>query len=118
MSILQEAFMRRLPRPKYLQIVSADFTASDRGLRADLRQTEALAMTADLQLIRVRLLNALGCLPGVLQLLTTIAAYVFGRDSARLGLEPLSELLGHPGQPQFAKRALNASAEWQKRSGV
>lgn len=78
-------------------------------------------MSADVQLIRLRILNALSCPPSVMTLETTIASYMLSLGSARpvrLGLEGISELLGNPGQRRYAQRALNNSQEWQKRANV
>jgi hypothetical protein len=69
-------------------------------------------------LVAVRILNLLEAPPNVIQLETTIAAFMFGRESVMLGLEPLAEMLGHAGQPKYAQRALKASSVWQARSGI
>lgn len=75
-----------------------------------------------LNLSRIRLLNSLGCPSRVLLLETTIASYMEERKSARLGLEPLADLLGHTGDPEskrkFARRLLDDSRAWQKQANV
>jgi hypothetical protein len=82
---------------------------------------EAAAM-ACLNLIRLRLLNNLSCPPSVAMIETVIASFMLGRESGRLGLEGLAELMGHSGSPEaarkFAQRSLDVSSAWQKRANV
>ncbi len=71
-------------------------------------------------LIRRRLLNALNCPPKVMTVVTTVSDYMEALDNIpiRLGLEPLAELMGHPGQPKFAQRALDETQHYEKTANI
>src|SRR4051812_45363497 len=74
-------------------------------------------MPVDLQLIRTRLLNALGCPSRIIMLETTIASLMLGRESCGFGLDALAELLGYDNR-KSAARLLDQSAAWQQAANV
>lgn len=75
------------------------------------------AASVDVQLIRTRLLNALGCPTRIMMLETTIASLMFGHESVGFGLEPLAEFLGYDSRKSVS-RLLKESAEWQRAANV
>lgn len=87
--------------------------------RGDTLHVEQSARAAgvDVQLIRVRLLNALGCPTRVILLETTIASLMVGRESAGYGLEALAEFMGFDSR-RSVSRLLDESAAWQQAANV
>jgi hypothetical protein len=75
------------------------------------------ASFVDLQTIRIRLLNALGCPARIISLETTIASLMVGRESAGYGLEALAECLGYDNR-RSVSRLLNESAAWQRAANI
>ena len=59
---------------------------------AESRCDRPTALPIDLQLIRTRLLNALGCPTRIMMLETMIASLMLGRESAGYGLEAVQLL--------------------------
>jgi hypothetical protein len=75
------------------------------------------ASFVDLQTIRIRLLNALGCPARIISLETTIASLMVGRESAGYGLEALAECLGYDNR-RSVSRLLDESATWQRAANI
>lgn len=79
--------------------------------------THGRTTTADLQLIRTRLLNALSCPSRIMMLENTVASLMLGRESVGFGLEALAELLGYDNRKSVS-RLLDQSAAWQQVANV
>lgn len=113
---------RHMSRRYCLGLVSPRSTSRGQRVAVSSRRgSEALAMI-DPGLIRILVLNALECPSEVTHTQLTIASYLYGRQSAKLGLEPLAELMGHTGnhhsKVMFAYRRLNSFEAWQKKANV
>lgn len=79
--------------------------------------TNGKITTVDPQLIRTRILNALGCPSRIMMLENTIASLMLGRESVGFGLDALAELLGYDNRKSVA-RLLDQSVAWQQAANV
>jgi hypothetical protein len=81
------------------------------------------AKSFDVNFARTRICNRLGLPPDLMALELTIATYMFGRESSRMNLDQIAELLGYQGNDQrarrqFVRRLLNKREALQSRANV